>query len=535
MFMNMDVQICAERAPRPVPAEPFRQRIYECAFENAIEGIFQMSPDGRYLGANPALARIYGCATPEELQGRMSAPGANFYVKPERRDEFHRLMFEQGMVSGFESEIYRVDGTRIWISENAVPVRDELGRVVSYEGFVVDITDRRTVSVELDRTRGDLEASLRELRAVQAHASESERLRALGSMVNGIAHDFNNSLWMILGYSELLQQLCRKKAVAPEFVEYVDTIVNASLQAVDTITRLSDFQRQEALSNSRALIRIDEILEKAINFTRPRWEIEASGRGTPIDLDCDYGRVEPLIGSAADLCETFTHLILNAVEAMPQGGAITVQTSMSAGHVIVSIGDTGIGMTAEVQRRCLDPFFTTKGGSSSGVGLAVVHGTVERHGATMKIESAPGRGAKFIFAFPVARRNELPPEPRVQPERPLRILAVDDHPVQTELLARALAADRHTVRTAECGRDAIEYFDSETFDLVITDKAMPGMNGDQLAAAIKAREPGIPIIMLTGLGRLSDEDEDLSEFVDLLLAKPAKLEDLRAAISKVMN
>ena len=117
----------------------------------------------------------------------------------------------------------------------------------------------------------------------------------------------------------------------------------------------------------------------------------------------------------------------------------------------------------------------------------------------------------------------------------LRILAVDDHPVQTELIARALGEDRHVVATAANGRDAIERFDSEPFDLVITDKAMPGMSGDQLAAAIKAREPGTPVIMLTGLGRSGAEEDDLSEFVDLLVSKPASLKDLRAAISKVMN
>jgi CheY-like chemotaxis protein len=166
----------------------------------------------------------------------------------------------------------------------------------------------------------------------------------------------------------------------------------------------------------------------------------------------------------------------------------------------------------------------------------VVHGTIERFGGTLNIESAPGRGAKFVLTFPTGQQGALDDEaPPAKRPRSLRILAVDDHPVQTELIAHALGADWHVVATATSGREAIERFDSEQFDLVITDKAMPGMSGDQLAAAIKAREPGTPVIMLTGLGRHCDEEEDLSEFVDLLVAKPASLKDLQAAISKVMN
>lgn len=532
---NMDVQPRKEWSAKIVPIEIGVQDRYSSVFEHAIEGIFRMTPDGRYVGVNPALARIYGYDSPEELQDELNAPGASFYVKLERRREFLRLMREDGVVSGLESEIYRRDGSTIWISENAVSVRDDEGRVLSYEGFVIDITDRRAASIELSKTRSDLEASIEELRNARAHAAESERLRALGSMVNGIAHDFNNSLWMILGYSELLQQLCRTKPVAPEFSEFVDTIVNASLEAVETITRMSDFERSAELSGTRALISVNAIIEKAIGFTRPSWQAEACGRGTPVEILPRLGKVEPVLGSAADLCEVFSHLILNAVDAMPQGGTITIQTRMVGERVEVIVADTGVGMTPEVRRRCLEPFYTTKGGRSSGVGLSVVRSTVERHEGKLRIESAQGQGSEFILTFPTGKSNSVTEEPTpVKCQRPLRILAVDDHPVQTELISHALGADWHVVTTANSGREAIGLFDSENFDLVITDKAMPEMSGDQLAAAIKARESRIPVIMLTGLGRLG-EDEALSEFVDLLVPKPASLKDLREAIAKVMS
>jgi len=509
---------------------------YRSVFQNAFEGIFQMDTAGNYLAANPALAGILGYDTAEQLQTDLDEEYIDFYVEPERRSEFRRLLNEEGIVSGFESEVFRRDGARIWISENAVPVRDQTGGIVGFEGFVVDITERRIASVELTQTRTDLETSREKLRVAQAQATENERLRALGAMVNGIAHDFNNSLWMILGYSELLQKLCQTKPVAPEFVEHVDIIVKASLEAVETITRLSDFQKPNEPSSAVSALNLNEVIERALNFTRPRWQTESRGHGTPIEIESDLGKLGEINGSAAELCELFTHLILNAVDAMPQGGRITIQTRKVAGQVEVIFADSGIGMTSEVRRRCTDPFFTTKGGRSSGVGLAVVSATIERHGGKLGIETAPGRGARFSFGFPAAvAATPEAREPATPSPRPLRILAVDDHPVQTELLAHALSSEWHIVETANNGRDAIERFDSEYFDLVITDQAMPGMSGDQLAAAIKAREPGTPVIMLTGLGRISEEGEDVSEFVDLLIAKPASLKDLRAAISKVMN
>ncbi len=534
-MMNMDVQT-QPRTERALGLAFTAYNRYRSVFQNAFEGIFQLDPEGNYVAANPALARILGYDTAEELQADMEEENLNFYVVPERYAEFRRLLQEEGIVTGFESEVVRRDGSRIWISENAVPVRDQAGQVVGYEGFAVDITERLTASETLTQTRTDLEASREELRVAQTQATEAERLRALGAMVNGIAHDFNNSLWMILGYSELLQKLCKTKPVAPEFIEHVDIIVKASLDAVETITRLTDFQKPSEPSSALAPLNLNEVIERALNFTRPRWETESRGHGIPIEVESDLGKLGAITGSAAELCELFTHLILNSVDAMPQGGRITIQTREFAHQIEVTFADSGIGMTPEVRRRCLDPFFTTKGGRSSGVGLSVVNGTIERHGGKLLLETAPGRGAKFTFAFPVAVATPAAPrEPAASSRRPLRILAVDDHPVQTELLAHALGNEGHIVSTANNGRDAIELFDSEYFDLVITDRAMPGMSGDQVAAAIKAREPLTPVIMLTGLGRISEEEEDLSEFVDLLLAKPASLKDLQAAICKVMS
>lgn len=507
---------------------------YRGIFLNAIEGIFQTTPDGRYLGANPALARIYGYASPEELQRQLRDISRQLYVRPVRRVEFLERMERDGKVENFESQVYRKDGSTIWISENAVAVHDDFGRLLYYEGFVVDVTARHEAEAALEKTRDELQQSLIELRATQQQVVQQERLRALGEMVTGVAHDFNNALSLILGYAELLQHKCRKHAAGEEFVDFAQTIVTASLDAAEIVNRLREFHRPAEPGETHTPLPLNAIIEQAIAFTRPRWSAETIASGNPIEIVTDLNPVPPLRGNAAELREMLTNLIFNAVDAMPQGGPITLGTRVVGPRIELTVKDTGIGMSEEVRRRCLEPFFTTKGDRGSGLGLAMVYGIVERHDGTVAVESTPGQGATFIFTFPsdtsgVVSENPVP----VNGSRPLRILVVDDQPVQCELISHALQRDWHTVDVASNGREALKILDFRDFDLVITDKVMPEMNGDQLAVAVKSRDPETRIIMLTGFAGGMDGEQ--SEFVDRIVAKPASLAELRAAIAKVME
>jgi PAS domain S-box-containing protein len=509
---------------------------YRGIFEHAVEGIFQTTPDGRYIGANPALARIYGYDSPDDLRAQLWDISRQLYVQPGRRAEFLQQVARQGKVTDFESQVYRKDGSVIWISENAVAVRDDLGRLLYFEGFVVDITARHAADAALKQARDELERSLAELRATQQQVVQTERLRALGAMVTGIAHDFNNALTLILGYGELLQYRCRHHPAGEEFAEYAQTIVTASLDAAEIVARLRDFHRPAEPGEAHAPLALNAIIERAVAFTRPRWEAESRGQGTPIEVFMELTATSPIAGNSSELRAMLTNLIFNAVDAMPQGGTITIRTRESKGRLELAIADTGIGMTEEVRRRCLEPFFTTKGDGGSGLGLSVVYGIVERHSGTVSIESQSGWGSLFVFTFPIDTSGALaqPAEP-APVTRPLRILVVDDQPVQCELIAHALQRDWHTVAVASHGREALKLFESREFDLVITDKAMPEMNGNQLAVAVKSREPDTRVIMLTGFGSGSDDTENQSEFVDLVLSKPASLAELRAAIAEVIG
>jgi PAS domain S-box-containing protein len=507
---------------------------YRGVFQNAIEGIFQTTPEGQYLAANPALAKIYGYQSPMDLQVALQDIGRQLYVEPDRRSEFLRLMERDGRVTNFESQVYRKDGTVIWISENAVAVEDEAGRLLYYEGFVVDVTSRRETEQALQKTRDELERRLSELRATQRQVVQQERLRALGGMVTGVAHGLNNALSLILGNAEILQHQCQSSGAGNDLVNFAQTIITASLDAAEMVNRLQEFHRPAEPDETRSALPLNVIVEQAIALTRPRWSAEAIARGTPIEVFTSLAPVPSVRGNAPELREMLTNLIFNAVEAMPQGGTITIKTRAVDDRIALSIADTGTGMNEDVLRQCFEPFYTTKFGGNSGLGLSLVWGVVERHQGTVSVESKIGRGTTFLISLPSEPAGAITQETAVAVEsRPLRILVVDDQPAQCELISHALQRDWHKIDVAGNGREALKLFERREFDLVITDKVMPEMNGDQLAVAVKSREPETRVILLTGFGS-SPEDDQQSEFVDLVLAKPASLADLRAAIAKVM-
>ncbi|HEX8310625.1 MAG TPA: response regulator [Chthoniobacteraceae bacterium] len=381
-----------------------------------------------------------------------------------------------------------------------------------------------------------LEETLVELRATQQQVVQRERLSALGAMVTGIAHDFNNSLALILGYGELLQRECRRLSGSRDLTDYAQTIITAALDAAGTVSRLREFHRPSDEGGAQVPVSLSQLAEQSVAFTRPRWEAESHARGLPIEIHTECMATPPISGQAAELREMLTNLIFNAVDAMPQGGTITLRTYEGIDSVVLEVTDTGVGMTEEVRRRCLEPFFTTKGARGSGLGLAMVYGTVQRHRGEVEIESKPGRGTTFQFTFPIDTSGEQAVDtPDVAAPKPLRILVVDDQPVLCEVLAESLTRDWHTVEVATNGREALEKFEAGEFDLVITDKAMPEMNGDQLAAAVKVRRPEVKVVMLTGFGEFEEGEEIESEFIDFLLPKPATMVEVRNAIGRVMG
>jgi len=250
-----------------------------------------------------------------------------------------------------------------------------------------------------------------------------------------------------------------------------------------------------------------------------------------IEIVSQLTKVPPVAGNAAELREVLTNLVFNAVDAMPIGGTITLGTSQQGDGVTVTIQDTGIGMTPEERERCLEPFFTTKGEHGTGLGLAVVYGIVQRHKGTIEITSAKHVGTTFAIHFPATTLENTVTAPQVvQIDRVLRVLVVDDQEVICELIAEYLHADGHTTACVHRGDEALDHFRTGSFDLVITDQSMPGMNGAQLAGAIKLLAPETPVILLTGFGDEMMAMGGNPSAVDVILGKPTSHADLRQAV-----
>jgi signal transduction histidine kinase len=416
---------------------------------------------------------------------------------------------------------------------NLLTSRELYQRCQLYSNGLARLIEKRTAQLQ-ERTI-DLENTLEELKQTQHQVIQQERMRALGTMASGIAHDLNNGLSLILGYGDML--LADKEAVpaGTEVESYLKEMVLAARDNAELVKRLREFYRPADAREPRQAVNVNELIDQALSLTAPRWQSQADDKGASIKIKKDLDDVPNIAGSPAELREVLTNLIFNAVDAMPRGGRLCFRTRCRGKTVRLQVSDTGTGMTEEVRRNCLEPFFTTKGEKGSGLGLAMSYGIIRRHGGRIAIQSVLNKGTVFTIHLPVPKGEIRAPEEEFERTVPaLRVLVVDDHPGIREIVSAYLAEDRHTVETAADANEALEKFRRSHFDLVITDRAMPEINGDHLAASIKELRPQEPIIMLTGFADLINANGGPSRHVDLVMSKPARLDDLRRAILEVI-
>jgi CheY-like chemotaxis protein len=375
------------------------------------------------------------------------------------------------------------------------------------------------------------------LQRSQQQVIQHERLAALGTMAGGIAHDFNNALSIITGFGELLLRDTEHGLAREKATRSIETILTAARDAAKVVHRLREFYRPQEAPEQHLPVNLNHLMEQAVAQTQPRWQVEAASTGRTITIRTEPGEIPYILGDPSELREALTNLIFNAVDALPQGGSITFGTQLKGDVVALQISDSGTGMSEEVRRRCLEPFFTTKGDRGTGLGLAMVFGIIQRHGGRIGLESALGRGTTFTFEFPAGpastHRSTEPADPR-DLDRLLHILVVDDQPVLCELLSDCLSSDGHLVTTAQDPRQALELFATVTFDLVITDHAMDGITGAELATEIKQRAPNVPVLLLTGYRDVGAPGEVDGGGADVVLGKPISHIELRHAISAVI-
>ena len=389
----------------------------------------------------------------------------------------------------------------------------------------------RDLNLLVDERTASLQSTLAELKSAQRQVIQQERLAALGTMAAGVGHDFRNALMAVIGYTELLIQ--RIETVDRESAaEYLQIVFAAAGDSARIVDRLREFYRPVGESEIHASTDLNEVVQQATALTAPKWKTQTMASGISISLVIEPGEIPFIAGDPAELREVLTNLIFNAVDALPDGGTITLRTATDGCRVILEVTDTGIGMPEKVRERCLEPFFTTKGVNGTGLGLSMVYGIVQRHSGSIDIKSEPGSGTTFTVSFPSggassARRIASCPHTM----RPLRVLVVDDEPALSRLLLEYLKSDLHTIEVASGGIDALEKFRSGEFDLVITDRAMPGMSGDDLTAAIKAITPAQPVLMVTGFPDRAVAERSAP---DVVLPKPISLNSLRNAVRRAL-
>lgn len=388
-----------------------------------------------------------------------------------------------------------------------------------------------------------LAEALAELQQVQQRLVQQERLSALGTMASGIAHDLNNLLAPIVGFSELLL-LQAKNHLPPEKANhYLQVIHQTAQNAATVIKRLRDFYRARDEAEMCLPVDLRKVIEQATFLTRPQWKDLAQAQGVAIQLITQLQPVPLINGNSAELEELLTNLILNATDALATGGVITIRlftrqadpSQRPAGQVVLEVSDTGVGMDQETQTHCFEPFFSTKGKHGSGLGLAIAYGIVQRHQGQIEVESTLGHGTTFRTYLPISMQT-LATRHAIQrgAERPLHILVVEDEPLVSATLVDYLEYIGHSVETAANGVEGLALVHTKPFDLVITDRAMPQLNGVQLAAAIKA-DRNLPVILLTGFGEFMKADHEMPAGVDYIMSKPFTLDALQKALAHVIN
>lgn len=525
------VMVDVTRSKRAEDTRRQAEEKYRSIVEHAAEGIFQTTPDGRFLTANPAMARICGFESPEELVVAVTDVAGQLYVEPAVRAELTRALEEHDVVRGFELQIRRRDGSTAWLSETIWVARDASGAITHYTGMVEDITAQQQAA----EVRALIETRLR----------QAQKLEAVGQLAGGVAHDFNNILTAILGVADLLLL-----DLTPDDRHYADVreILDAARRAAALTRQLLAFSRQQVLKLERLDLNLlvtdgERLLRRVIGEDIHITTALDPGLGT---IEADPGQLDQVL----------LNLAVNARDAMPNGGTLTIRTlnaELDATHgtpefevapgpyVLLAVTDTGTGMDWETQSHLFEPFFTTKGtGKGTGLGLATVYGIVKQNRGYIWVSSQPGQGTTFKIYLPriqaPASRRRAAPEPAVRGGTEV-ILLVEDEDLVRRVAQRALERNGYTVVAASNGTEALAMFrqPETTIDLVVTDLVMPEMGGYRLCEILRPEWRTGKWLFMSGFSDWDRQERQRSEPEVPFLQKPWTIDSLLRKVREVLE
>jgi len=504
------------------------EKKYRELAESLPQVIFEVDLDGTLKYVNQTVYQLFGY-TPEEIARGFNVLEA-FIPEDRERVALDIMLNIQGQGLGRrEYTAVRKDGTRF-------PAGVHANRILRGQ----TATGVRGILIDLTKTKRAEE----EKKKLEIQLQQAQKMEAIGALAGGIAHDFNNILSAIIGYTEL----ARLNDGASTIENELNQVLIAANRAKDLVKQILAFSRQT--DEERMPVSVGMVVKEAIKFLRATipTTIEIKSR-----IDKNSGAV---LANSVELHQIIMNLCTNAVHAIgDRGGVLEVEVRNAeiehaqinnfvelemGSYVLVSVKDTGYGMTPDVIKRIFDPYFTTKEkGVGTGLGLAVVHGIVKKSGGAIQVESEPGKWTIFYIYLP--RINMTLPIKAAQPKPieggPERILFVDDEKMLVDIGEQVLQRLGYHVVSRTSSIEALELFKAKPdyFDLVITDQTMPGMTGDALARELLRIRPNLPVIICTGYSQTIDHERAKKIGIKALVEKPMLMDEIAAAVRKVLN
>ena len=515
-----------------------QKKKYELLAEHMEDVVFLQDRDRNLIYVSPSVEKTWGYTQEEILQMDIEdfmAPES--YPKARKEfEEYMRKCEEEGQtdIPPRQYKYCRKNGDIRWGEFKPSFVQDEEGRVTGTVGVVRDITERKRAEQELERTNERLQETLEELRQTQREVIEQERERALTRMARGIAHNFKNALFTIHSMTYQLLNHPEKLEDTETTRHYLELIKQATDQASELTDRIRKFYHPGE-EEAPAIIDLNELVQDAVSMTELAWQQEGRASQGEVRVIQGLSDVPPVEGCESELHEMLANLLLNAVDAMSNGGTITISTRVHETRVVLEVSDTGTGMSPETREKCFEPFYTTKGEEGSGLGLSTVRKIVYRHQGTVGVSSQEGEGSCFTVTFPAADfQTERAPEEQTSVGK-LHVLLMEDDRRQRETVRQYLTEAGHTVDEVSNGTEGVENFDPRVHDLVIADQAMPGYTGREAAEAVQAEDSGVPVMLLTGFGSMMNGSERSSDPIDMVVSKPITAGELQEAIASMMG
>lgn len=496
---------------------------YRNILENIVEGYYEVNLKGDMTFSNSSMVRILGYDHDELI-------GMNYreYMDDSNAQkvfETFNTVYRTGQpAEAFGWELTRKGGELRHVEVSISLLRNSSDEPIGFRGICMDVTDRKQGEELLLQT---------------------ERYKAVADLAAGVAHNFNNLLQIVMAATRLAISNINKGNLI-QSSETMEQILESLRMGAETVERLQAFAGlgPDAKTAETMVFDLTSIARQAIEMSKPWWETKPESEGVIVDLEARLHGGCFVKGKKSELFEVVVNLIKNAAEALPEGGMIKVETSVSQESVILKVSDTGVGITDNDLKRIFNPFFSTKMSTGTGMGLSTSRKIVNDHDGQIRVSSAYGKGAEFTITLPLAKTELVhKDEPLSNVEFPvtLKILTVDDVEQLTLLIKDGLAESGAQVFTASSGEQAMEIFRNNHLDAIVCDLAMPGMNGWEVAERIKQESmdkgKGKPaFILLTGWGNQMDtKDRMLISGVDAIIQKPVDIPSLKEVITRMVN